>query len=61
MILDTKVLFFRIYYHGLGQGFWDNAMLGLMVEFVLRIKLKMHNILLKTNLPVFHPSIIFTP
>jgi len=29
-----------------------------MVEFVLTIKLKMDNILLKTNLPVFHYSII---
>jgi len=28
-----------------------------MVEFVLTIKLKMDNILLKTNLPVFHYSI----
>jgi len=27
MLLDTKDLFFRIYYHGLGQGFWDNAIL----------------------------------
>jgi len=29
-----------------------------MVKFVLKIKLKMANILLKTNLPVFHHSII---
>jgi hypothetical protein len=29
----------------------------LMVKFVLTIKLKMANILLKTNLPVFHYSI----
>ncbi len=28
MLLDTKVLFFRIYYHGLGRGFRDNEMLG---------------------------------
>jgi len=29
-----------------------------MVKFVLMIKLKMDNILLKTNLPVFYHSII---
>jgi hypothetical protein len=29
-----------------------------MAKYVLKIKLKMDNILLKTNLPVFHPSII---
>jgi hypothetical protein len=29
-----------------------------MVEFVLTIKLKMDNILFKTNLPVLHYSII---
>ncbi|PLX46094.1 MAG: hypothetical protein C0611_12345 [Desulfobacteraceae bacterium] len=40
------------------NGFWDNAILGLMVKFVLRIKLKMDKILLKTNLPLFHHSII---
>ena len=28
MLLDTKVLFFRIYYHGLGQGFWEKGKLG---------------------------------
>ncbi|PLX53283.1 MAG: hypothetical protein C0611_05975 [Desulfobacteraceae bacterium] len=32
-----------------------------MVKFVLRIKLEMINILLKTNLPVFHHSIIPYP
>jgi len=29
-----------------------------MVKFVLKIKLKMDNILLKTNLPVFQYSIV---
>jgi hypothetical protein len=39
---------------------WNNGIMdsGLMVEFVLTIKLKMDDILLKTNLPVFHHSII---
>jgi len=32
-----------------------------MVNFVMIIKLKMDNILLKTNLPVFHHSIIPYP
>jgi len=31
---------------------------GLMAEFVLTIKLKMNNIILKINLPAFHYSII---
>jgi len=34
---------------------WNN---GLMVKVLLTIKLKLADILLKTNLPVFHHSII---
>ena len=37
---------------------WDNAIFGLMVKFVLTIKLKIADILLKTNLPTFHHSIL---
>jgi len=39
------------------NGFWDNAIVGLMVKFVSTIKLRIDNILLKTNLSVFHHSI----
>jgi hypothetical protein len=35
-------------------GCWDNAIFGLMVKFVLTIKLKIADILLKTNLLIFH-------
>jgi len=41
------------------NGFWDNAIVELMVKFVSTIKLKMDNILLKpafqySNIPIFH-------
>jgi len=43
------------------NGFWDNAIVGLMVKFVSTIKLRIDNIFLKTNLSVFHHSTIPYP
>jgi len=39
--------------------FWNNGIMGfgITVKLALAIKLKITNILLKTNLPVFHYSI----
>ena len=39
------------------NAFWDNAIFGIMVKFVSTIKLKIADILLKTNLPSFQYSI----